>query len=285
MTAPFSVLVPVGPSADELERAGVLLGALYRHEPDVALVVLVDDEPRGRSLPERLPAPPHGRLVAVANPRGDRVPGNLGGLCAGVMAGLRAAREALPHAAFCLRLDTDALVIAPFADRVVPGPGVGIAGSYDDAGPDGRRDFGVWEPHVRRAARGRLADRLPPRRGHLLRRRALIAGARANGYRWGESCLAAACAISGDLLRALDLDEPLTWLHGGLGDDVMLGILARAHGYGFRGLTGDGAPLAVAVAGLNDTPEGIRAKGRAIVHSVRNDPRWDEAELRARLLG
>jgi hypothetical protein len=290
----LAALVPIGPGEVEAARAALLLESLYRHEPEIALVVAVDDEP-GRRLGGRLPAPPHGALRCVANPRSRRVSGTLSGLCVGVLAGLAQLVDAAPDPPLVLRIDTDALVIAPFegcvraalADR----QDAGVAGSYHDAGPDGARDWGVWEPALRHAAGEppqRRRDRLlPARRRWTTARRALFAQARANGYRWGEHSLGGACFYTPLLVGRLRerglLADPRAWMHTRCSDDVMMGVLCRALGLGFLELTGPDGPMSVAQGGLNDDPEAILAKGRAIVHSIRDDPRWSEDELRRRL--
>ena len=268
----FAVVLPVGPDPAEAERAAWLLHSLERFEPGAETIALVDDHfpPRDWShLPQ---------VTWVGNPRRGQGSGTLGGLCCGVLAAL----GKLPHELdFVLRIDTDALIVAPFAERVkaalAAAPGTGVAGSYDDAGPDGRRDWSAWTPFVERLAgwRGRLRT---PRASSVVR------DALQQGWQPGESCLGGACVLSGAFAEVIRGEEPVDWLHTGLGDDVMLGAMARSAGFGFLSLTGPGGVMAVSHVGLNDTPENIRAAGRAIVHSVRNDARWSEAELRERLL-
>jgi len=105
-----------------------------------------------------------------------------------------------------------------------------------------------------------------------------------SGYRTGEHCLAAASVLTWPFVRALDragyLRRPTRWTYAYCGDDVMLGAMCRALGFDFLSLTGPGGPLGVSQIGLPAPPAVLRAERRAIVHSVKNDPRWDEPSLR-----
>jgi hypothetical protein len=104
----------------------------------------------------------------------------------------------------------------------------------------------------------------------------------ANGYTPGEHCIAAGCAISPALVAGMAsrgwLDEPRRWLDTLLGDDIMLGIQARALGLDLRDLH---SVFGLKHIGLADTPERLVERGFAVVHSVKNDPRFGEADIRA----
>jgi hypothetical protein len=112
--------------------------------------------------------------------------------------------------------------------------------------------------------------------------RAVFGAAAASGYRPGEHCIAAGCAISAPLIAALHargwLDDPRRWLHARLGDDMVLGAMSRACGLALRDLHG---VFGITHRGLPDAPDALRDRGFAIIHSVRNDRAWSEAEVRA----
>lgn len=264
------VAIPVGPSAVEADRARDAIASVRAHEPDVAAVVVVDDGgPGDRAFDGS---------VVLPNPRRGRGYGTLGGTCAATLAALAWAREHVPGA-WVLRLDTDALVIGPFAAAVeeafAADPEVGVLGSCHRTCNGEPRDVSAWARDVRRHARLVWSWRrlqLGPRRARMLVRRALDAG-----YQPGAHCIAAGCAISPHLIAAMDLD-PEPWIDSRLGDDVLLGIAAAAHGFALRDLH---AVFGLRHVGLPDAPQRLVDRGFAIVHSVKNDPAHAEADVRA----
>jgi hypothetical protein len=76
------------------------------------------------------------------------------------------------------------------------------------------------------------------------------------------------------------LDDPLRWLTTRIGDDIMLGIQARALGLELVGLVDPGDPFGLRWVGLPDTPARLLERGFSFIHSVKNDDRFDEAEIR-----
>jgi hypothetical protein len=112
--------------------------------------------------------------------------------------------------------------------------------------------------------------------------RSAVREALARGYVPGEHCIAAGCAISASMIAGMAsrgwLDEPRRWLNTRLGDDVMLGIQARALALDLRDLH---AVFGLKHIGLADTPQALVERGFAVVHSVKNDPRYREDEIRA----
>jgi hypothetical protein len=289
------VIVPLGPGAEEEERLHQLLASLYTYEPDVGPVVIVDDGPPDRGLDL-----PPGRVHVLANPRAGKGVPTLGGLCCATLAGLHHLALST-DVRFVLRLDTDALVIAPFADRLAAAfarrPGVGVLGSYERVCNGHVRQFPVWEPALRKLSQRVSVWRHPARRARYVqiavsgRRAAVrdeIRAALANGYRWGEHCQGGGYALTRALLDRLAargmLDDPLRWRDTRIGEDVMVGVLARAAGLRLDGDVEPGEGLfAVAHAGLPLPPDRLRAGGFAIVHSVKRSEGWDEPQLRAAL--
>ncbi|HEY2441098.1 MAG TPA: hypothetical protein VGI07_12755, partial [Solirubrobacteraceae bacterium] len=51
-------------------------------------------------------------------------------------------------------------------------------------------------------------------------------------------------------------------------------------GFRLAGHVDEGETFAVAWRGLPDTPEGLVTRGYSIIHSVKNDPRITESEIR-----
>lgn len=274
------VAIPVGPAEADVGRTHDLLAALRAHEPRAQRVVVVDDAPGGRPWPAG--------VAVVPNPRAGRGIGTLGGTCTATLAGLAWAHANAPGA-WVLRLDTDALVIGPFVEAIEAAwqDGDGVLGSCHRTCNGERRDLSSWDSWVRRHAHPVWLWRHPPRRLRYVQpaipvvRRA-VREALAQGYTPGEHCIAAGCAISAPMLDAMAqrgwLDAPRRWLNTLLGDDIMLGIMARALGLELRDLHN---VFGLKHIGLADTPERLVERGFAVVHSVKNDPRYGEAEIRA----
>ena len=137
----------------------------------------------------------------------------------------------------------------------------------------------IWRQPRRGRRRVRLA--LGGRAGAV---RGELRAALRNGYLPGEHCIAAACAVSAPMIAAMAnagmLDDPLRWLHTRCGDDIMLGIQARALGLELVGLVEPGEPFGLRHRGLADTPQRLLERGFSFIHSVKNDPHFDEAEIR-----
>ena len=125
-----AVFVLVGPDDLEVARTRDLLTGLWRHEADIEWVVLVDDVP-GRLGDGAFEHPATCKLRVIDNPRRGRGRGRFGGLCVGALAALQLLQST--DARFVLKIDTDALVIGPFADAIDAEfrarPGVGALGS------------------------------------------------------------------------------------------------------------------------------------------------------------
>lgn len=279
---PFVVAILAGPAPDEAARVADLLASLRAGEPRASAVLVVDDA--GGRAPRRWPAD----VEVIANPRGGRGIGTLGGTCVGTLAALAWIHEHAPGA-WCLRLDADALVIGPFAEAIEAAiePGVGVLGSCRQTCNGEPRDLSSWAPVVRRHARRAWLWRRPPRRWlhvqpAIPQVRATVRAALARGYVPGEHCLAAGCAIMAELIGGLAatgaLDHPRRWLNTRFGDDVMLGVQARALGLELRDLH---AVFGLRHVGLADTPQRLAERGFAVIHSVKNDPDHHEAEIRA----
>lgn len=286
---PFVVAIPVAAGAVDHARVSDLLVALATCEPRATDVLIVDDE-GGRAPAPRTwdGAPEHLDVHVIANPRRGRGIPSLGGTTSGTLAALKWVARERPGAAV-LRLDADALVIGPFANAIDGAlrPQDGILGSCHRTCNGDVRDVSAIGDEIALHRRPVWAWRHPPRKPWWLRPadpfvRDVLAQAARNGYVPGEHCIAAACAVSPALVHALDargwLDDPTRWLQARLGDDMVLGAMTRACGLALRDLP---TVFGLTHRGLPDTPEALRSRGFAIIHSVKNDPAVSEEEVRA----
>lgn len=293
----FSVLLGVGPGDLEIERTADFLDSLFLHEPTVSTVVLVDDGGHDRQLAERFRAPKGCRIISVVNPRRRTGVGWGGALCTSVILGLKWLHRNA-DSAFVLKVDTDSLIIAPFAHLIVESfealPEAGLLGSYDRHPNGGLRDFGPCGKSVRKLAHYLSFCRYPAVKWHIVQqavwgrgavRRAHIHTALKLGYTLGEHCQGGGYAISHELVDRMAergyLDDPFLWQRVNITEDVMLGLYARAVGLKLYGLTMVGEPFGIQYKGLADTPQGLLDRGYAVIHSVKEDPRFTEDEIRA----
>ena len=288
----FAVLLPVGPSDRDLQRLADAVDALRAAEPPDAIeLILIDDAPEPRDLAARAG---WRSACVIRTPlwAGGETPDPASAMVAGTLAGLRlAARLELD---FVLKLDTDALAIAPFADAITAAfadPAVGIVGSYDRTCTGGVRDWTRWERPLARVglplalvdAQGRRFSRrvvVRPARARQAARR-LLRQARAHGYVAGAHCLGGAYAVSPALLGRPELFDATPWLSTGLSEDIVVGLLCHAAGLGLRGLVGPGEPFGLAHVGLPAPPAELIAAGHSIVHAVKHPDPAVEEDLRA----
>lgn len=293
----FSILLGVGPGDLEIERTADFLDSLFCHEPEVSAVVLIDDAGYDRKMAEQF-SPPNGcLLVSIVNPRQRTGIGWGGALCTSVILGLKWFHQN-KDGGFILKVDTDSLIIAPFAESIAGGfrslASAGIIGSYDRPPNGGSRDFVPNGHSIRKLARPLSFWRYPAIKGRFVEqailgqgavRRRHIRTALKGGYVFGEHCQGGGYAISCELVHRMAkrgyLDDPFLWQHVNITEDVMLGLYARAVGLKLYGLTRNGEPFGVQYKGLADTPKGLLNRGYAIIHSVKEDAQFTEGQIRA----
>jgi hypothetical protein len=296
-TSRFAVVVPVGPGGDEQERLTDLVDSVFHFEPATAGLIIIDDGAGAKAA--SVPVPPSCKLVRVVNPRQGRHNPVSGGLCAGMLAGFERCLEVFSDTiAFVVKLDTDALVIAPFAERLTrlfaSNPEVGMAGAYRHT-PNGEdRDFGPWTELVTDLThrwiptqrRWRRAGRRMPLAvsGQALRRRTIFREAFARGYIAGHHCLGGAYGITQSTLRTIAeagyLRDPLLWLDTSIGEDVLISCLTQAVGKQLVDYCRNNEVFGIRYRGLVDTPDKLLERGFSILHSTKSDPRVSERELR-----
>jgi hypothetical protein len=274
-----AVLVPVGPALIEVARARDTVASVRCYAPQ-AEVVIVDDAAEPRSELRAL-----GTVVRSRVRHGHEHAYDA--MTAGTLAGLRYAQGV----DMLVKLDTDALVIAPFVDRLVGElrAGVGLLGRHDRTPAGEPRDFSVWKKSLSRATRWLTIERGRGRRPRLRRtgrhvigaRRTIARRAQQHGYVAGEHCLGGSYAVAGELIAALAangwLDDELVWVSSELSEDVVLGLLCRAAGWRLA----NSDVFGVRYVGLPADPRELTGEGFAIVHSVKNHPAWPEEDVRA----
>jgi hypothetical protein len=288
----FAAIIPVGPSAAERLRLIDLLASLWHYEPNLSRVVIVDDGgvvdfPAG-------PCP----IDRVTNPRNGRGNGILGGLCAGMLAGLKHCASFENEIDFVLKIDTDALIIAPFAAQLArrfhDQPEAGMAGAYRFTPNGDARDFAPWRQLTSDLASGWIGDRARQlragRRSPLAVHGAAASMRRAaqlalrNGYEPGENLQGGSYAVSIKAIKAMGqaglLAKPLVWLDTALGEDVLVPLLTKAVGMHLLDAAADGEAFGVRYKGLADAPAQLVSRGFSIIHSVKNDPNLTEGQIR-----
>jgi hypothetical protein len=281
----FSVFIPVGSSEGEPERLADTLDSLRAHVPvSEVRLTLIDDSPQPRAL-DRLWA---GASIVRTGLWDQRVPDRFSAMTAGTIEALKRAQGD-----FALKLDTDAVVIAPFAASIraiLSGdPSIGIIGAFDRAAAGGRRDWSMWPAVIRRSrwpiraarAGGPLPRiRLPSRNERHTARRLIRAAASNPSYSLGAHCLGGAYAVSPSLFARRELLDWRPWVETQLSEDVTLGLLCGAAGLRMQNAVGGAEPFAVSWKGLPAEPSRLLASGHSIVHSVRDDSHGTEWELR-----
>jgi hypothetical protein len=292
----FSVLIPIGKGALELDRLRDLLESLFHYEPEVSEIVIVDDVMPARQFSE-LTLPPACRLVVLPNPRRGAGDGWLGGLAAAVIEGNNWLQKN-SSCDFVLKLDTDALVIAPFAAKVSAAfaaqPAAFLLGSSTKT-PN--RIYNLPEDFSTAPALQKLQPLTIwrrtcqpwPRLQCILfprdrRRRALIRAAVRTGYRLGLHCQGGAYAVSRHALSQLGaagiLADPMLWIWTPCSEDIVMTVSAYACG-GFAGdLNDDGQPFGTLAHGLPDTPARLVERGFSVIHSVKDFEQTKEIETR-----
>jgi hypothetical protein len=293
----FSVLIPIGGGSSEIDRLRDLLDSLFHYEPHVSEIVIVDDIMPARKFSE-LNLAPGCRLVVLPNPRRGTGNGWLGGLAAAVIEGNNWL-EKNSRCDFVLKLDTDALVIAPFAAKVIAAfaakPRAFLLGSSTKTPNriyDLPEDFPTAPALVklqRPLTVWRRTYRLWPRLQCILfrrdrQRRALIQAAVRNGYRLGLHCQGGAYALSRHGLTQIKasgaLSDPMLWIWTPCSEDIVMTVSAYACGGTAGDLNGDGEPFGTLAHGLPDTPERLVERGFSIIHSVKDFEDSKEKETR-----
>ena len=187
-------------------------------------------------------------------------------------------------------MDTDALVIGPFVEKldhvVTANANVGMIGAYDRTPSGALRDISNNAATVKCIYRPKsLMQRIKYRWSHepqaIVSRH--IGDALKNGYAFGEHCLGGAYAVSGTMISRLPergYDDPCAWLPIDCPEDVMVGIYTKATGCEFKSFVAENEVFGVRHRGLDDSPQRLLERGYSVIHAVKNDPKYSENEIR-----
>jgi glycosyltransferase involved in cell wall biosynthesis len=287
----FAILIPVGPGEREQNRLGDLIESVSKYESRVGTILLVNDFDleSGTSTVGKLKQDLD--VVKIRNPRRGTGDGWAGGLCVGILEGLKWISAHREHVEFVLKMDTDALCISGFSERISKKlraePRLGILGTHKVNPNREPRAYSSWNASIRShmrtvCVRGKYVQITAW--GQARQRRKALVSALKNGYEMGEHCQGGAYGISGSFIRKLSdagyLNNPLLWLRAGLGEDVMMGILAKAVGFGLSDFNGPGEVFGVQHIGLAGAPEELLNRGYGIIHSVKDSAEYSEVEIR-----
>ncbi|MEM6394358.1 MAG: hypothetical protein AAF797_16450 [Planctomycetota bacterium] len=300
------VLVMLGPGEAERRRLRELLDGVFHFEPGLGEVVVINDGLDAEDLgvgPDDFGVPASCRWVHLESPTRDRENKLWGRMCTMVRAMLAwSATEGRSER--YVKLDTDALVLGPFADRLAAGfaaqadaGGDGAAGllgclsEYDRVVPKHEE---IWPAFMRKMSRPvrPWRDGKPRRRrvefaltGHGATIRRHIRLARRNGYQYGNQVQGGAYAVSRPLIERMHsaglLDPVDLWDRFNISEDVMLSMYAYAAGLPPANADGPGELFSVRFRGLSAPIDRLVESGNALVHCIKNDPTLNEAEVLA----
>jgi hypothetical protein len=283
----FSVIVPVGPVPAEVARLEDTLDSLLAHEGSASIrLILVDDSPVPRQLVEHWPG-----VVVIRTALWERgTPDPLSAHTAGTLEALKCA-----EGEFALKLDTDAVVIAPFANSIAAAFGtddrLGVVGAFDKSPRGALRDWSVWPRVISRTTwpvrAARISGKAIPNLGwrskaqRTAARRIISAAAANPEYSLGAHCLGGAYAVSANLFKRSHEWDWKPFVGGQLGEDITLGLHCGAYGMRMRGMVDEGEPFGVSWIGLPGDPESLVRRRYSIVHSVKDCEYGSEQQLRA----
>jgi hypothetical protein len=295
VSIPYAILVAVGPDLQELDRVADLIDSVRAFESSPCHFVMVDDSEPERKLESHFSFPKNWTPISVRHPR-RRFPKLAAaarrgkGICAAILEGLCTIAREAPEARFTLKMDTDALVIAPFVEKlnqiVTENPDVGMIGAYDRTPSGSLRDISKNAATVKSLHRpDSLIQRAKNRWGQSPRAviSRHIGDALKNGYTFGEHCLGGAYAVSGTMIARLlagGYDDPCAWLPIDCPEDVMVGIYTKATGCEFKSFVAENEAFGVRHRGLDDSPQRLLERGYSVIHAVKNDAKFGEEEIR-----
>ena len=295
----FAIVLLLGPGEQETERARDLFDSILCHEGERAaeadVYVVNDGNTHLEALRVQLESfrrwfHLQNPLVAMGRPH------LLNKHTAGMLHGLSEIARNGPYR-FALKLDTDALIINPFHDKLVrfldENPRAGVAGSYLRF-PDGPERPGntFTGPrivqvsglgHIRPVLRKQPLQ-VPASLLRVVRRRRVLNQARRNGYVAGHHVQGGSYAVSGaalDAWREQELERTVllfrdTWM----GEDNTVSMLVKALGYDLVDFNGPGEVFGVWFREPQFPPE-VLAERYSVIHSVKNVERYTEEGLRS----
>lgn len=302
---PFAAYIPIGPAETEVIRAVDLINSLCAYEPSIPWIVLVDDSRDHRSLGRCLHVPSTCRLIILPHPRQTGHLDSRGGLCVADLVALDYIWKNL-SADFVLKIDTDALVIAPFSQKIAQkfrqNRDAGILGLLGDSCHRQVRSFHSDRQVMRTIGSAllvteRLKTHRPDAIAQLEALQIKTEEQRRNLVRVceqispivemdfkGEHCQGGAYAVSRETIgRMFDrgfLEDPLLWMSIPMGEDAMMGIYCALVKLKSIDFSQHHDPFGIQARGLAYAPETLSQLGYSIIHSVKNDLQYSEAEIR-----
>jgi hypothetical protein len=311
-----ALLVPVGPSPEDVHRLRDLLDSVAHFEPHVRPWIVLDDAPGDRDLASVQADHPQADLVVLANPR-DRTRaaarGRTPGLSAAVLRGLQWVRRNV-GAAYVLKMDVDALAIGRFQEKLAAlfrrHPQAGLVGcigeTCDRAHPRFERVLGMQSFFVTAlqmsdavtadtfgdgknvVALTDVAGAVQATRDHYEAFQAVrpeLSRAIANGLSSHCYCQGGAWALCPLMLERMEaagyLERPGRWeALPFFGEDVTIAMYAYAVGMEVRDYSNTGEPFGLSYRGLPFTPEQLVEKGYSLIHSVKGDANFEEPDIR-----
>lgn len=305
--AGFAAFIPVGPGASELERLSDLWESFCTYEPSVSTLVIVDNGSHRDAIKRTLSIPRGCDLVVLLHPRlsTDRPPTRLGDLWISTVDALNHLRS---HAAveFVLKLDTDSLVIAPFADKIRAAlarhPNAGMLGALGTSCNDARRSFQI-DAAVAGAVITALdmvqrLDRLSDEEIALLRSGGIQTNDQISAFEamckllsslrtipfQGRHCQGGAYAVTSSLIHKMSaagfLTNPEQLWDFCVAEDQMVGLACSVLRLDIVDLSAPGEPFGVQCGGLAYPPEQLLEYRYSVIHSVKNDSSYPEDYVR-----
>ncbi|PAW77208.1 MAG: hypothetical protein B9S32_11940 [Verrucomicrobia bacterium Tous-C9LFEB] len=296
----FAVVLSIGPGEAEIPRAQDLIESLNRYEPRaVQALIVIEDAVPSRDLSHALPPLKGGETIILPNPRQGRGDGIQGGLSSGILTGFSCAAT-LTNVDFAIKLDTDSLVIAPFADRIQDSflrhPEIAMWGCFRKSPvrvhdlPEDFPTAPALRKHLRVFTLWRLLESPWLRLQCILRRRdrirrELILKSLKNGLILGQHCQGGGYAIRQEMLQTLHqqgaFSDLLLWNETSCSEDVVMTLTVAAFGGQPGDLNDDGDPFGVVYRGLADAPQRLVERGFGIIHSVKDFESFEEKAIRA----
>lgn len=264
-------VVPVGPGSDPFFVRDTIESFLHFTSAPHKVLILDDSMQNiGEAVREKYPD------VDVLRTKKSSG-GTLGGLYVSLS---HAFKYLLERYSFklVLKLDTDALLIAPGVDKDALQlfdtlPNTAIAGQFPLDYNGDPWDIGFPRDRI---INGTTTWKGIKRPFANLVLRKLHRQALKNGYKTGESVFGGAYFLSVDFLRQLDAAKLLPEYRIrtlNLGEDHLFSLLAKTVGMDLGSLSGENQPFACAWKSLPASPEQLLAEGRKVVHSTRE---WND---------
>lgn len=282
----YAVFTMLGPGETDARRLRTMLRGLFRHEPATPVLAIVNDT--GGPLPNLDDVVPGDceRIELVQRERRG-----IHGISHNTLLALRelSKRSDLD---FVVKIDTDALVIGPFAVAIdeyfTAHPEIGQVGRAERMCDGSPTPFGLYGKFIRRMKRRFQVWRSPSWGvaqaflGDHAKMRSLLIAAEKQSVSHGLHCQGGAYAIRRTALVAMEkaglYDDAYARVIG-MAEDLMTSTLVAAAGFRIASMSSPGEPFGVEATGLPFLPAELQAKGYGIIHSIKNDPRVSEADV------